>query len=208
MVLYDITHWCCTIIGKVWFSLGAEGLENVPDDGPLILCSNHASNLDPFLVGTVIKTRRLWFMSKAEIYRDNNNRFLLWFYRQMHMFPVKRSGMSKDALKNALALVSSGKALMLFPEGSRTNDGQVNEFKAGSGMIAERSKAVVIPVYIDGSFAAWPRGKIFFRKSPIKVYFGKPVDLTSTLGIKNNRERHHLVTEIIRDRVLSLKNTI
>ncbi|KKC46241.1 MULTISPECIES: 1-acyl-sn-glycerol-3-phosphate acyltransferase [Paenibacillus] len=149
------------------FRLEARGLENIPADGPVILCSNHISNFDPPTVGIKL-SRKVHYMAKAELFDVPLFGPLI---RALGAFPVKRGGVSKDSIKTAIALLKEGSVMGIFPEGSRNSGGDAA--KKGAAMIAMRSGAVVIPVAISGSYK-------LFRKTVVS--YGKPVDLSEFMN--------------------------
>jgi len=145
------------------FRLKTYGVENVPDRGPLILCGNHRSYFDPPLVGTPLN-RVLYFMAKAELFQIP---IFGWLIRNVNAFPVKRGGVSKESIRQSIQWLQEGKAMCIFPEGSRKNTGGVG--KKGAASLALKSKAVVIPVAIVGNYKPFRR---------MAIYYGKPVDLS------------------------------
>lgn len=152
------------ILYAVLFRFEASGLENIPSSGPVVLCSNHISLLDPTTVGTKVD-RKVHYMAKAELF---DVPLFGPFIRSLGAFPVKRGGVSKEAIRTAIALLKEGKVMGIFPEGSRSAAGD-SAGKKGAAMIALKSGAVVIPVAIIGKYG-------IFRKMRIK--YGKPIDMS------------------------------
>ncbi|SDW31202.1 1-acyl-sn-glycerol-3-phosphate acyltransferase [Paenibacillus sp. CF384] len=164
-MVYNICRSLLRIIYAVLFRFEATGLENIPASGPVVLCCNHISLLDPTTVGTKVN-RKVHYMAKAELFEVP---LLGPFIRTLGAFPVKRGGVSKDAIRNAINLLKEGNVMGIFPEGTR-NAGDNSAGKKGAAMIALRSGAVVIPVAIIGKYQ-------LFRKMRIK--YGKPIDMTA-----------------------------
>lgn len=164
-MLYRFFRLILRILYALLFRLEAKGTENIPAEGAVILASNHLSNFDPPTVGVKIK-RKVHFMAKEELFRIPVFGALI---RAFGAFPVKRGGVSKDAIKSAISLLKSGNVMGIFPEGSRHNTGAA---KKGAAMIATRSGAAVVPVAIIGSY------KLFHK---VTVYYGKPIDLTAII---------------------------
>ncbi|QGQ96904.1 1-acyl-sn-glycerol-3-phosphate acyltransferase [Paenibacillus psychroresistens] len=162
-MLYRFGRGLFRIMFLVLFRLKAYGKENIPDEGPLIFCGNHRSTFDPPMLGSPIR-RELYFMAKEELFRIPIFGGLI---RRVHAFPVKRGGVSKDSIRLSIQLLKDGKAMCIFPEGSRNNAGGVG--KKGAAMLALRSNAIVIPVAIIGDYKPFRR---------MAVYYGKPVDLS------------------------------
>ncbi|HRX86733.1 MAG TPA: lysophospholipid acyltransferase family protein, partial [Phycisphaerae bacterium] len=120
------------------------GVENVPVRGPAILACNHQSYLDPVLVGAFAK-RTLHYMARDTLFR---NSYFSRLIRSYNAFPVKRGETDVTAIKQSLRLLKEGKALLLFPEGTRTPNGTVQTMQAGAVALARRSKAPIIPVAV------------------------------------------------------------
>lgn len=156
--------------GAFWCMGGLQtlGAENMPPDGPLIVACNHASYLDPMLMGAAF-TRDFHFMARRTLF---DNPLFGWLIRQTQAFPLDRGGDSRDALRQFGALLAQNRAVLLFPEGTRTRTGRLGEVKPGVGLIAVRSNAPVLPVYIWGSFQSWPRGRGLPRPHRFKCVAG------------------------------------
>lgn len=148
---------------KALFRAEIVGVDNVPAEGPVILCSNHISLLDPPFVGSFLE-RKIHFMAKEELFRIPG---LGWAIRQLGAFPVKRGGVSKESIKLALSHLRAGNMLAIFPEGTRSNAGGMG--KKGAASLALKSGAAVVPAAVVGEY------KLFRRTS---VIYGKPVDLS------------------------------
>jgi 1-acyl-sn-glycerol-3-phosphate acyltransferase len=173
-MLYRFGRGLFRIVFLVFFRLKAYGKENIPLEGPLVFCGNHRSLFDPPMLGSPIR-RELYFMAKEELFRIPIFGGLI---RRVHAFPVKRGGVSKDSIRLSIQLLKDGKAMCIFPEGSRNNAGGVG--KKGAAMLALKSNAVVIPVAIIGNYKPFRR---------MAVYYGKPVDLSEyTQGTSDNLE--------------------
>jgi len=138
----------------------------------VLLVSNHVSVLDPpFVDGAA--PRRLYFMAKEELFRIP---LLGRLIRALNARPVRRDGSDTRALKAALAQLEEGHALLVFPEGTRGEEGRpLREGKAGVGMLAVLSGAPVVPVYVSGTGAALPRGRSLPRPTRVRVTFGPPL---------------------------------
>lgn len=175
-----------------------EGAENVPADGGVLLFSNHASYLDPPLIGSALE-RPIRAMAKVELFRWP---LFSWWITHLGAFPIRRGGADREAIRDALAILAHGEALLIFPEGTRTPDGNLLPFQAGAGMIALRAGVPVIPVRIRGSFEAWGKGRRWIRPAPISVRFGPPIDLSDLP--RQGREAYEAAAARIRAAVEAL----
>jgi 1-acyl-sn-glycerol-3-phosphate acyltransferase len=169
---------------RVFYRWQVVDRENVPDTGSVLLVSNHISNLDPPLVGSGID-RKVRFMAKAELFQVS---VLGWFLRKVGAFPVKRGAGDRNALRTVFKILDEGEVLGMFPEGTRSKSGEVEEAHSGAAAFALRSQATLIPVAIVGKYK---------RFRPIKVVYGQPVDLSEFYGQKTSKEVLHAATHKI-----------
>ncbi len=172
MKLYHFARWFCRIYMKLFYGLEYVGIENVPQEGAIICCANHTSLLDPLMVGC-IKKRQFAFMAKEELFHIP---LLGKIFYKLNAFPVKRNSGDLGAIKKAMALLKEGHALVLFPEGTRSKDGKLQEAKDGVSLLAKKTGAAIVPCATTGK----PR---LFHKS--KVIYGKPIDVTPYADTKD-----------------------
>lgn len=164
----------CRAILRIYFflflPLSASGLENIPNDGAVILCGNHISLLDPPAIGALSR-RPVCFMAKKELFSVKPFAALL---KKLGAFPVDRKNSDMAALRLSIAILKRGDVLGIFPEGSRAKDGVQLKMESGVGFIALRARAAVVPVRIFGPYRT-------FRKTHIA--FGAPVQLEDLHGL-------------------------
>jgi 1-acyl-sn-glycerol-3-phosphate acyltransferase len=156
------------------FDLKVYGSHRFPRSGGVLLVSNHQSYLDPLLLGVRLN-RPLSYMAKASLFKIAP---FAWFIRSLGAFPVRQGEGDIRALKEAIELAQDGHALMIFPEGSRADDANLLPIEPGIALVIRKAKVPVVPAIIDGSIDAWPRGHRIFRSRPIRVLYGKPMDLS------------------------------
>jgi 1-acyl-sn-glycerol-3-phosphate acyltransferase len=173
-MLYAILKPLAVLAMRLCFRLESRGTEHVPARGPVLIVANHVSVLDPPLVGGA-SPRHLSFLAKAELFRIPLFGGLI---RRLGARPVRREGADAGALRTALRVLKEGGALLVFPEGTRGQEGRFGPAKPGAGMLAVLGDAPVIPVYISGSGRAWPRGRRLPRPARVTVTFGPPLSLT------------------------------
>ncbi len=164
------------------------GAENVPLTGPLILASNHQSHLDPVLVG-VASPRQLKAMARHTLFFWP----LSWLIRSLGAVPVNREQGVIGGVKATLKMLKDGEAVLLFPEGTRTHDGNLQPFLSGFCALARRGEATIVPVAIDGAFHALPRGAWFPRPRAVRVTFYQPIG-PNDQQLLNDEELVALVT--------------
>ncbi|MBB3109261.1 1-acyl-sn-glycerol-3-phosphate acyltransferase [Paenibacillus phyllosphaerae] len=181
-MIYVFVRWLLRVFYSVVFRFEAVGLENIPATGPVVLCSNHISNFDPPTVGIKVK-RKVHYMAKAELFEIPVFGSLI---RALGAFPVKRGGVSKDAIRSAIALLENGGVMGIFPEGSRKAPSGMG--KKGAAMIAMRSHATVIPVAVIGTYKP-------FRKMIIR--YGQPIDMAAFIQDSSSDVLERVTEEIM-----------
>lgn len=170
------------------FSLEIEGVEHIPQVGPFILASNHASHFDPPAIGSIIG-RNIFFFARKSLFKPG---FAKWLLDQLNTIPVDRDGDSDiGALRRTIKVLEEGEGLVLFPEGTRTRDGSLGQAKPGIGLIACKTQAPVIPVVIRGSYEALPPGARFPTWGhPIRIHFGPPLLPAAYDSYSKDKERY------------------
>jgi CMP/dCMP kinase len=182
--LYAVCKPIALAIMRALWRLEGRGLQHVPASGPVLLVSNHSSVLDPPFVGGVAP-RQLTFLAKAELFE------VPLFGRLIHGLnarPVRREGADAGALRVALRALERGAALLVFPEGTRGDEGQLREPKPGAALLAVLSGAPVVPVRVHGSGRAWPRGRRLPRPAKVVVTFGPALRFERPAG---DRKEHY-----------------
>jgi 1-acyl-sn-glycerol-3-phosphate acyltransferase len=149
-----------------------EGAHHVPVSGPVILAANHASFIDPPLVGAALP-RAISYLARENLFRFPIFGSVL---RAWDVVPVDRDGGSPAGLKAILERLEAGRAVVLFPEGTRSPDGQLQPARSGIGLLVIKSPAPVVPIRIRGTFEAYSRGMYFPRPRPVSIQFGSPLD--------------------------------
>jgi 1-acyl-sn-glycerol-3-phosphate acyltransferase len=169
---YLIAKWICRAFFVLVFWTKRYDPRNVPAAGAVIIASNHQSYFDPVIVGSCNR-RIMQYMARDTLFR---NRMFGRLIRTFNAFPVKRGATDVTAIKHSLRLLREGKALLLFPEGTRTADGRVGSAQPGVVALARRSRAPIVPVAVDGVYEAWPRGQRLPRWARFHVAYGEPLD--------------------------------
>jgi 1-acyl-sn-glycerol-3-phosphate acyltransferase len=164
----------CRIFTTCCFDLKVFGRNNVPHEGGVLLVSNHQSYLDPVLVGVRLD-RPLNYIAKSELFE---NRHFAKLLRWLHSFPVHQGRADVGAVRETIVRLRAGRALAIFPEGSRTNNGELLPIERGVSLIVRRAKVPVVPVVIEGSYRAWPITESIFRPTNIRLVYGPPMDLS------------------------------
>jgi 1-acyl-sn-glycerol-3-phosphate acyltransferase len=156
-------------LGAIW-GWRATGRENVPPEGAALLVANHSSFLDVFALGLPLR-RPLNYVARSTLFLAG----LSWFIRSLGAFPIQREGMGAAGMKETLRRLRNGGIVTLFPEGTRTRDGQLGPLKHGIAVLVSRAGVPVIPVGIAGTFEGWPRWRLLPVPHPIRVHYGAPI---------------------------------
>ena len=195
-MIYFISRNILKLLFKIFFRLEIVGSANCPKTGPLIIAPNHASFLDPLIAGFAVP-RPLNFMARRSLFR---NRIFGSIIKSVNAFPLKREGADVGAMRMAIDKLCQGKTVLIFPEGTRSKDGNLGEPRAGIGFLAASSGANILPCYIKGSREALPKGTIFPRFKKITVYVGKPLKID-----KNKYEKEYYM-QIAEDTMVAIKD--
>jgi 1-acyl-sn-glycerol-3-phosphate acyltransferase len=181
------------IMGPMLALLGrpkVDGLENVPDSGPVILASNHLAVADSFYLCLVVR-RRITFLAKSEYFTGTGLKgwFTRWFYSVSGQVPIDRTDAdtAEAALDTASRLLAEGKMLGMYPEGTRSPDGRLYKGKTGVARVALKTGVPVIPVAMVGTNVVNPPGSRVWHFGRVAVRFGAPMDFSRFDGLAGNR---------------------
>ena len=170
-VVYRISKFLLRVIFTAVFGFRVEGRGYEPAAGPVIVVSNHLSDLDPLVVGAALR-RPVAFMAKHELFEIPGVR---WWITACGAFPVKRGEPDRRALRTALGILQRGGALVMFPEGTRGRDRTLREPEPGAALLAQRTGAALLPVAVLGTDIVLPRDAHRLRRARIMVRIGPPL---------------------------------
>lgn len=154
-------------VGRAYFRVRFEGVQNIPREGPLIVAPNHVTYVDPPLV-TLGLRRPVFFMAWNRLFEVPLFGPLIRFLRA---FPVETESADPSAIREVVRLLKAGQAVMMFPEGGRSRDGRLQRFKPGAFRLACTHDAPILPVTIIGGHEAWPPHRIFPRPGRVTIVF-------------------------------------
>ncbi len=178
------------------------GLENVPKEGPLLVAPVHFSNLDPPIVACTIN-RELSFMAKEELFKPPVFGPLI---RSLNAFPIRRGDGDAGAIRQAVRALEEGRALIVFPEGTRGDGEHLGDIQAGLIMLAKRSNAQILPVGICGTHKVLGKGRVFPKPHRMRVAFGRPFSY-SDVESDNPKETRRRFAEEMQIRLLEATRT-
>jgi 1-acyl-sn-glycerol-3-phosphate acyltransferase len=163
------------------YSLRMQGGCNMPLTGPALVIANHQSFLDPPIIGLCAR-RPLVYLARKTLFR---NPYFAYVIRSLNAVPIDQDGVGKDGIRTVLHQLQLGKAVVVFPEGARTEDGVMHPLKPGIHLLIKRAQCPIVPVGIAGAYDAWPIWRSYPIAAPlflpdpkaaISISMGKPVD--------------------------------
>jgi 1-acyl-sn-glycerol-3-phosphate acyltransferase len=207
-VLYWFLKWVALgPLLRIIFRPRASGLENVPEEGPAILASNHLSYAD-WLFMPLTLTRRVTFVAKAEYFTSPGIKgwFQKKFFSGAGQVPIDRSGKdaAEGAMRSAKKILDEGELFGIYPEGTRSHDGKLYRGKTGIARLALETNAPVIPCAVVGTDVVAPPGKKFGSFTRPIVRFGKPLDFSRYEGLENDRYILRSITDEIMYEIMRL----
>jgi 1-acyl-sn-glycerol-3-phosphate acyltransferase len=194
------------IFTTVWFDLKVYGKENVPQSGGVLLVANHQSFLDPPLIGVQLR-RKASYLAKSGLFE---NPLFGWIIRNCNAFPVRQGEGDVGAVKETIRRLREGHMLTVFPEGGRSEDGELQPILNGAALVVRKAGVPIVPVVIEGSFKAWSKHRRIWQRHPVRVLFGKPA-VVHQLKAKEitefiDQQLHELLAEL-RARIAQEKST-
>jgi len=183
--VYWFTRGCIWLLSKLLFRMKVEGSANVPRSGGVLICSNHVSHLDPPLVGTACP-RMVFHMAKRELFKVPA---LHWYMGRIGTIMVHR-GQGRQAINDAIDYLRKGRAVIIFPEGTRSKTGVLMQGHSGAIVIAISADAPLLPAVIIGSEKAMTKGSKAIKSVPVTVRFGEPYK------IAYEGDRTHIPAEV------------
>jgi 1-acyl-sn-glycerol-3-phosphate acyltransferase len=158
-LFYEGTRCVTAPLLSLGFSLRYRRGKRIPETGPLLIIANHQSFLDPPIVAQAFE-RQLVYLARKTLFRNAVFRAII---RGLHAVPIDQDGIGKDGLRTILEQLELGKPVLVFPEGTRTPDGQLQSLRPGIHLLIKRTSAPIVPVGLAGAYDAWPA----WRKYPI-----------------------------------------
>ncbi|MBU0478579.1 1-acyl-sn-glycerol-3-phosphate acyltransferase [bacterium] len=200
-MIYTVAKLISYIFCKIYFRLEIKGTDNIPKKGGVLVASNHSSFLDPVIVGVGI-SRATYYLTKQNLFKIPIFGLLI---KSLHTIPVRREQVSISTFKELIRSLHSKKAVILFPEGTRSIDGKLGQGKIGIGMLALKANVPIVPAYIDGATKAFPKYGKWIHPKRIRVIFGKPIMPNSKDSNKNDYRR---ISAQVMESINNLKENI
>jgi len=192
-------RWGARLLYRVVFQLSATGVENLPRTGPFILAANHQSHLDSAAILSALKerARNIHVLGAKDYFFDSPLKG--WIVSTfLNVLPFDRHGDFVRSLGLSQRAVQMGRSLLIFPEGTRSRTGEIQPFKPGLGFLALELGVPIVPVYVDGTYRAMPKGQPFPKPTPIRVLFGETIPVTDYQSRCRHEPHYPLYREITR----------
>jgi 1-acyl-sn-glycerol-3-phosphate acyltransferase len=198
---YWLGYHLSRLIGRLFFRLRIIHRERMIQTGPVILAMNHQSYLDPPLAG-VTCDRAIYFLARRSLVEVL---LLGWLLPKLNVIPVNQEGIDRSALKALIRVLKSGNAALVFPEGSRTLDGNLQAAQPGLGLVIAKTLAPVVPMRIFGAHQALPRGGGGLHFVPITIVVGEPIFFTSVDLGSPARNLYGRISQRVMDAIAALR---
>ncbi len=199
-IVYNIFYNFAKLLARFPFSLRVVHPERMIEEGPLILAVNHASYFDPPLAG-ICSRRAVYYLARKNL--------LEWpffgpLFPDMNVIPVERDGNDLSALRVVIRKIREGQGVVLFPEGTRSRDGQLGRARSGIGFVIAKTGAPVLPMRIFGSFEAFPREASLPRFRQITVSIGEPLRFPASELAGNDRDTYQRLSDRVMEAIAGL----
>jgi len=191
---YAFMRMLAIAISLIYFRIRCHGRHNIPKTGGVLILANHQSHLDPPLVGMVIP-RRVNYVARDTLFK---NKLFAALINSLDAIPIDREGLGISGLKETMRRLKRGEMVLLFPEGTRSSDGEVHALKPGFSALVQRTGVPILPIGLDGPFDSWPRGTAAPRPKPIHIVIGEPITPEVAQSL-DDRELVALVEHRIRE---------
>jgi 1-acyl-sn-glycerol-3-phosphate acyltransferase len=168
---YEAVKVLSQLGGVLGFGLRVFGREHAPASGSALVCSNHQSHFDPVLIGLSVPSR-LNYLARRTLFDAPALRPVIEYFDAI---PIDREGPALGGIKETLKRLKRGEQVLIFPEGTRTRDGEVAPLKPGFTTLARRAAAPIVPIGFDGAYQAWPRTHKLPGLSQIVIVIDEPI---------------------------------
>lgn len=199
-LVYGLLWILARAVGRLFFRYRTVG--TVPATGGLLIAANHTSYLDIPFLGCGMK-RRAWFLGRSDLFPFPIVNGVL---QSLGWIPLRLGRVDREAFAKAIGLIKEGRVVVIFPEGSRSLDGNLRFPKPGIGMIVSQTGCPVVPAYIKGTYEALPPGAWLPRLHPVTVTYGAPIDFSGALKASEGKELYRQVSHAVMARIAEIGN--
>jgi 1-acyl-sn-glycerol-3-phosphate acyltransferase len=198
---YWVGYHFSRFFARIFFRFRILHREHMIQSGPVIVAMNHQSYFDPPLAGNACD-RAIYFLARRSLL---NVPVLRWLLPKLNVIPVNQEGIDRSALKALIQVIKAGNGALVFPEGSRTLDGNLQPGLPGIGLVIAKTLAPVVPMRIFGAHEAWPRGGGRMRFHPITVVVGEPIHFTASDLQDRGKDVYTQLSQRVMDAIAALR---
>jgi 1-acyl-sn-glycerol-3-phosphate acyltransferase len=198
---YWVGYHFSRFFARIFFRFRILHRERMIQSGPVIVAMNHQSYFDPPLAGNACD-RPIYFLARRSLL---NVPVLRWLLPKLNVIPVNQEGIDRSALKALIQVIKAGNGALVFPEGSRTLDGNLQPGLPGIGLVIAKTLAPVVPMRIFGAHEAWPRGGGRMRFHPITVVVGEPIHFTASDLQDRGKDVYTQLSQRVMDAIAALR---
>lgn len=200
-LIYNIFYTLARWLARGLFSLRVVHPERMIESGPLVLAVNHSSYFDPPLAG-ICSHRGVYYLARKTL--------LQWpffgpLFPRMNVIPVERDGNDMSALREVIKKIREGNGVVLFPEGTRSRNGNLQPARAGIGLIIAKTRAPVVPMRIFGAYDAFPKGAKGLHLVPITIVIGRPLHFSQADIEPATRETYQRLSDRVMEAIAALE---
>ncbi len=189
------------VLGKIYFRVSSVNRNFIPDKGPILIAASHRSFLDPPMVGITCK-RPVHYMARHDLFEVP---VIGKAISNLNAFPVKRGAVDRGALEKTWKLLEEGEVVLIFPEGTRSKDGELQKPFAGVGMLIHKAKIPVVPCYLEGTYEHFSSKMKYPKPGKVRVIYGEPLDFSDYYSQPGTRDVYEKITEKIMEKIAQLK---
>ena len=184
----------------MFFRFQAEGQEHIPQQGGVLIAANHASYLDIPFLGCGVR-RRVAFLGRQDLFKITGlNTIVRW----LGWIPIRQDRLDRRGFSRAIELIQDGNVVVLYPEGTRTPNGELKPGKPGIGVLVAEAGCSVVPAYLKGTREALPLGASWPRFHQVIVRFGPPIDFSAACAKQSRKEFYRFVSWTVMNRIAEL----
>ena len=180
---YRLTQWFVRITSWLLFRMRSTGQAEIPTQGGALLCANHQSFFDPVLIGSFCP-RSMNYVARETLFEVPVLRGLMHWYNAI---PIQRDGIGIGGIKETLKRLKKQEMVLIFPEGTRTTNGDVGKIKSGFCALARRGKVPIVPVGLDGAYHAWPKDQKYPWFARMAVCYGNPISVETIASLDDDQ---------------------
>jgi 1-acyl-sn-glycerol-3-phosphate acyltransferase len=198
---YWLGYHSSRVLAKIFYRFRMVHRERMIQSGPVIVAMNHQSYFDPPLAGNACD-RAIYFLAKKSLMKVS---LLRWLLPKLNVIPVDLDGGDRSAIKALIRVLQAGESALVFPEGTRTEDGNLQPGQPGVGLIIAKTRAPVVPMRIFGAYDAWPiHGKIHFGPK-ITIVVGEPIHFSDADFAGGGKDVYGRISQKVMDAIAALR---